>query len=43
VDEHVGILLVDKTHNLSQIHGYYNGFFDYATYYTQLWKKAEAS
>ncbi len=42
VDEHVGILLIDKQHNLSQIHGYYNGFFPYAAYYTKLWKQAEA-
>jgi ribose transport system substrate-binding protein len=41
IDEHVGILLIDKEHNLSQIHGYYNGFFDYPAYYTALWQKAE--
>jgi ribose transport system substrate-binding protein len=44
VDEHVGILLVDKQHNLSQIlgqnKGVYNGFFNYPAYYTALWKKA---
>jgi ribose transport system substrate-binding protein len=43
VDEHVGVLLVDRGHNLSRIRGYYNGFFDYPAYYTALWKKAEGS
>ena len=42
VDEHVGMLLVDKQHNLSQIGGYYNGFFNYPAYYTNLWKQAQA-
>jgi ribose transport system substrate-binding protein len=41
IDEHVGVVLVDKQHNLGQIHGYYNGFFDYAAYYTSMWKKAQ--
>ncbi len=41
LDEHVGILLVDKQHNLSKIHGVYNGFFPYASYYTKLWQKAQ--
>jgi ribose transport system substrate-binding protein len=44
VDEHVGILLVDAQHNLSQIlgqnSGVYNGFFNYPAYYTALWNKA---
>jgi ribose transport system substrate-binding protein len=42
VDEHVGILLIDKQHNLNKIpaSNLYNGFFPYASYYTKLWKKA---
>jgi ribose transport system substrate-binding protein len=43
VDEAVGMLLVDKQHNLSKIPAktnLYNGFFPYAKYYTALWKKA---
>jgi ribose transport system substrate-binding protein len=43
IDEHVGVLLVDKQHNLNRIHGYYNGFFNYPAYYTALWKKAEGT
>jgi ribose transport system substrate-binding protein len=43
LDEHVGILLIDKQHNLSRIpsSNLYNGFFPYAAYYTKLWKKAQ--
>jgi len=43
VDEHVGILLIDKQHNLNKIpsSNLYNGFFPYASYYTKLWKKAQ--
>jgi ribose transport system substrate-binding protein len=42
VDEAVGILLIDKQHNLSKVPAanVYNGFFPYASYYTKLWKKA---
>lgn len=46
VDEAVGILLIDKQHNLSRISkqtNLYNGFFPYASYYKKLWKKAAQS
>jgi ribose transport system substrate-binding protein len=41
VDEAVGVLLIDKQHNLNRIHGYYNGFFPYAKYYAKLWRNAK--
>ena len=42
VDEAVGILLIDKQHNLNRIpsSNVYNGFFPYASYYKKLWAKA---
>ncbi len=41
VDEATAVLLVDKQHNLNRIHGYYNGFFPYAKYYSRLWRNAK--
>lgn len=41
VDQATAVLLVDRQHNLKRIHGYYNGFFPYAKYYSKLWRKAK--
>jgi ribose transport system substrate-binding protein len=41
VDEAVGVLLIDKRHNLNRVHGDYNGFFPYAKYYARLWRNAK--
>jgi ribose transport system substrate-binding protein len=41
VDEAVGVLLIDKQHNLNRIRGDYTGFFPYAKYYAKLWRNAK--
>jgi ribose transport system substrate-binding protein len=41
VDEAVGVLLIDKQHNLNRIRGDYDGFFPYAKYYAKLWRNAK--
>jgi ribose transport system substrate-binding protein len=41
VDQATAVLLIDKQHNIKRIHGYYNGFFPYAKYYSKLWRKAK--
>lgn len=41
VDEAVGVLLIDRQHNLNRIHGDYTGFFPYAKYYARLWRNAK--
>jgi ribose transport system substrate-binding protein len=41
IDEGVGILLIDRQHNLNRIGTAYHGFFPYATYYAKLWRAAE--
>jgi ribose transport system substrate-binding protein len=41
VDEAVGVLLIDKQHNLKRVHAYYDGFFPYAKYYARLWRNAK--
>ena len=41
VDQATAVLLIDKQHNIKRIHGYYNGFFPYAKYYSKLWQKAK--
>jgi ribose transport system substrate-binding protein len=41
VDEAVGVLLIDKQHNLKRIGTSYNGFFPYAKYYARLWRNAK--
>src|SRR5262249_6914052 len=37
VDEGVGLLLIDREHNLNRIGTTYHGFFPYAAYYAKLW------
>src|SRR6266511_447091 len=41
VDQATAVLLIDKQHNLKRIHGYYNGFFPYAKYYSKLGRNAK--